>query len=279
MNEQVCITVLIENSVNARGLKAEHGLAFHIEISGRRLLFDTGQTALLLENAASLGLPLGDLCAVVLSHGHYDHTGGLTAVRGAAPQVRLFLHPAALLPKFSGNTDGSARSVGMNEASVQTVREAAEAAVWTTKPTEVLDGIFVTGEIPRRNSFEDTGGRFFLDEACTQPDPLLDDQALFFDTRDGLVVLLGCAHAGVVNTLEYIQYITGGRPIHAILGGLHLRVAGPERIERTIEAFQRWHIQRIAPAHCTGVSAVARLRTAFPEKCFSCAVGTRMVFQ
>ena len=151
---------------------------------------------MLLENAASLGVPLGDLCAVVLSHGHYDHTGGLIAVRGAAPQVRLFLHPAALLPKFSVNPDGSARSVGMNVASVQTVREAAEAVVWTTKPTEMLDGIFVTGEIPRRNSFEDTGGRFFLDEACTQPDPLLDDQALFFDTRDGLVVLLGCAHAG-----------------------------------------------------------------------------------
>ena len=73
-----------------------------------------------------------------------------------------------------------------------------------------------------QNNFEDTGGRFFLDAACTQPDPLLDDQALFFDTADGLVVLLGCAHSGVVNTLEYIRHLTGGRPIHTVLGGMHL---------------------------------------------------------
>jgi len=82
-----------------------------------------------------------------------------------------------------------------------------------------MEGIFVTGEIPRQNDFEDTGGRFFLDAACTQADPLTDDQALFFDAADGLVVLLGCGHAGVVNTLEYVRHLTGGRPIHMIAGG------------------------------------------------------------
>jgi 7,8-dihydropterin-6-yl-methyl-4-(beta-D-ribofuranosyl)aminobenzene 5'-phosphate synthase len=167
----------------------------------------------------------------------------------------------------------------MDEAAAEAIRKAAKAVVWTSKPTEVLEGIFVTGEIPRRNTFEDTGGRFFLDATCARPDPLLDDQALFFDTTEGLVVLLGCGHAGVVNTLEYVQRLTGGRPIHAILGGLHLLTASPERMEKTIAAFRRLDIQRQAPAHCTGLPALAQLWTALPGRCCSCAVGTRLSFQ
>jgi 7,8-dihydropterin-6-yl-methyl-4-(beta-D-ribofuranosyl)aminobenzene 5'-phosphate synthase len=142
-----------------------------------------------------------------------------------------------------------------------------------------LEGIFVTGEIPRQNAFENTGGRFFLDAACTRPDPLLDDQALFFDTADGLVVLLGCGHAGVVNTLDYVQRLTDGRPIHTILGGLHLGTASPERIGKTIAAFRRWDLRQLSPCHCTGMSAMAQLWTAFPARCSSCAVGASWVFQ
>ena len=120
------------------------------------------------------------------------------------------------------------------------------------------------------------GGAFFRDPAGAHPDPLLDDQALYFDTKDGLVILLGCAHSGVVNTLEYVQHLTGGRPIHYIVGGLHLLKASPERMDKTIAAFRRLDIQRLAPAHCTGLPAVAQLWTAFPEHCVSCAVGTKL---
>jgi 7,8-dihydropterin-6-yl-methyl-4-(beta-D-ribofuranosyl)aminobenzene 5'-phosphate synthase len=191
----------------------------------------------------------------------------------------LLLRDAAASAKFSANADGRIRSVGMTETSLRAVHEAGDSVVWTIKPTEVLEGIFITGEIPRQNSFEDTGGRFFLDEACTQPDRLLDDQALFFDTPEGLVVILGCGHAGVVNTLEYIQHITNGRPIYSLLGGMHLLTASPERMAKTIETFRRLRIQRIAPAHCTGISAVAQLWAAFPGRCSPCATGTSMTFQ
>jgi 7,8-dihydropterin-6-yl-methyl-4-(beta-D-ribofuranosyl)aminobenzene 5'-phosphate synthase len=208
-----------------------------------------------------------------------DHTGGIRAVREAAPNARLFLHPAALAPKFAGNPDGSSRSIGMDPAAAEAIRHASKGVFWTTKPTEVFEGIFVTGEIPRQTDFEDTGGRFFLDAACTQPDPLLDAQALFFDTTDGLVVLLGCGHAGVVNTLEYVLRLTGGRPIHTVMGGLHLLTASPERIEKTLAAFRRLDIQRLAPAHCTGLPAVAQLWNAFPGRCCSCAVAFRLSFQ
>jgi 7,8-dihydropterin-6-yl-methyl-4-(beta-D-ribofuranosyl)aminobenzene 5'-phosphate synthase len=279
MKAPLAITTLVENSVHARGLRAEHGLSFHLQAGPRSLLFDTGQSLLLLHNAPKLGINLAETDAIVLSHGHNDHTGGIAAAREAAPQARLFLHPAALSPKFAADPNGASRPIGIDVASAEAIRKAASGVVWTTKPTEVLDGIFVTGEIPRANHFEETGGRFFLDPACTQPDPLSDDQALFFDTADGLVVLLGCAHSGVINTLKHVRHLAGGRPIHTVLGGMHLLTASPERMDQTIAAFRRLDIQRLAPAHCTGLPAIARLWNAFPQRCTPCAVGMRMLFQ
>jgi 7,8-dihydropterin-6-yl-methyl-4-(beta-D-ribofuranosyl)aminobenzene 5'-phosphate synthase len=278
MEHTIVVTTLVENSVNVRSLLAEHGLAFHIQAGPRSLLFDTGQSGLLLQNARNLQVSLTAVEAIALSHGHNDHTGGLKAAREAAPKARLFLHPASLAPKFAGNPDGTGRPIGMYEENAKAIRAAANAVVWTSQPTEVLEGVFVTGEIPRKNAFEDTGGQFFLDAACTQRDPLMDDQALFLDTTKGLVVLLGCAHAGVVNTLEYIRQLTGGRPIHTILGGLHLLKASSERMEKTIAAFRRLDIQRLASGHCTGFPALAQLWNAFPGRCSSCAVGANWVF-
>jgi 7,8-dihydropterin-6-yl-methyl-4-(beta-D-ribofuranosyl)aminobenzene 5'-phosphate synthase len=279
MKKTIVVTTLVENSVHARGLLAEHGLSFHLQVGPRSLLFDTGQTDLLLHNALKLRMSLANAEAIVLSHGHNDHTGGIDAARQAAPKARLFLHPAAISLKFAVNPDGTTRSIGMDAASAEAIRKAATGVVWTSKPTEVLEGIFVTGEIPRRNDFEETGGAFFRDADSSQPDTLVDDQALYFDTQDGLVVLFGCAHSGVVNTLEYVRHLAGGRPIHAILGGLHLVKASPERMEKTIAAFRRLDIQRLAPAHCTGLPALAQLWAAFPDRCSSCAVGVRMHFQ
>ena len=279
MSETLVITTLVENSVYARGLLAEHGLSFHIQAGRHSLLFDTGQSDLLLHNALKLRISLAETEAIVLSHGHNDHTGGVVAAHEAAPRARIFLHRAALSPKFAGNPDGTRRSIGMDEASAETVRCAAKAVVWTEKPTEVLRGVFVTGEIPRRNDFEDADGHFYCDATGAKPDSLVDDQALYFDTQRGLVVLLGCGHAVVINTLEYVRYITGGRPIHAILGGLHLLAASPERVEKTIDTLGRWDIQELALGHCTGLSATAHLWTAFPGRCSSCAVATSLVFQ
>ena len=244
-----------------------------------RILFDTGQTSLILRNAAGLGLPLEAVEAVALSHGHYDHTGGLQSVRQVAPNARVFLHPDALHAKFSGRPDGTARSVGMPRETARALRNAGAVVSWTRKPTEILDGVFLTGEIPRATDFEDTGGRFFLDEDCSKPDPLLDDQALFFDTVDGVVVLLGCAHAGVVNTLRYIRQVTAGRPIHAVLGGFHLLAAEEHRMRQTLAALAALNLSIIGAAHCTGQVAMARLWTAFPERCCTCAVGSGLVFR
>lgn len=273
MPEEVRITLLVENSVHRTGLQAEHGLACHLVFGGKQVLFDTGQTDLLLTNAQQLGLDLSRVDVIVLSHGHYDHTGGLAAMRRLAPEARIVLHPAATVPKFAAEPDGSSRSIGISETGRHALATA-QVQICEEKPLEVVEGLFATGRIPRTTRLEDVGGRFFLDPACTRPDPILDDQALFFASREGTVVLLGCAHAGVINTLQHIESFTGSTKVAAVLGGMHLLHASEERMRFTLEELGRRDIGELAPMHCTGWTPSLRLWNAFPGRCKPGGVGT-----
>ncbi|HNU98490.1 MAG: MBL fold metallo-hydrolase [Verrucomicrobia bacterium] len=279
MNNTIAVTVLVENTARDRGLMGEHGLAYYVQAGGRTLLFDTGQTSLIIQNARRLGIELSGLDAVALSHGHYDHTGGLHAVLGIARDAELYTHPAACARRFARNPDGTTRDVGIGRESLDSIQARPERIHETTTATEVAQGVFLTGEIPRATDFEDVGGPFVLDRRGLEADPIVDDQALFFDTADGVAVLLGCAHAGIVNTLRHIRQLTGGRPIHSVLGGMHLLAAGPERMNRTVEALRGEKVRRLGPAHCTGMAATSRLWHEFPQACTVCAVGSRFTFE
>ena len=278
MNEQLRITMLVENTAVGPGIVAEHGLSYWIQYGDRAVIFDTGQGNVLAGNAWRLGVRLEDADIVVLSHGHYDHSGGLSdALRGNRP-VELFLHPAALERKFARNLDGSARDAGIPITALQATAKKNVHRRMTESPTAVTDRLTATGPIPLATDFEDVGGPFFLDESCTKPDPLIDDQSLFFETPEGVVVLLGCAHSGVVNTLRYVGNLTGGKPISAVLGGMHLVQASSERLALTIEEFRRMDVRLICPCHCTGPTAMAAFWNAFPGRCKPCQASSRFTF-
>lgn len=265
------ITVLVEDTVGRRGLLAEHGLAFWIELGGKRVLFDTGQGMVLGDNARRLGIRLEEADAIVLSHGHYDHTGGLGDVLRLARGAPVYAHPAAGKPKYARNPDGTGRDIGMPDR--DEARDQA-AFVWVEGPIEVFEGLMLTGPVPRATDFEDTGGAFFKDSACTEPDDLADDQAAFVETGNGTCVILGCAHAGIINTLHYVRTLTGNRSIHTVVGGMHLLNASPFRMSRTVDELRRLELQRLLPCHCTGLAATARLWSEFPYGCAACPVGT-----
>jgi len=274
MTDIARITVLVENSVQRSDLLAEHGLAFWIEMCGRCLLFDTGQGRVLSSNVDKLGVPLTRTEAVVLSHGHYDHTGGAASVLQAAPHAKVYVHPAAFQPKYVRADDGTSRDVGMPPSAAAAIRKRADHVNETDRPTEIYDGLFVTGEIPRRTEYEDTGGPFFSDPDGQRTDPLLDDQAMYFAGREGTIVLLGCAHAGIINTLQYVDELTNGKPIHAVMGGMHLVRASRRRMERTIGGLRQFNVLRLGPSHCTGLAATAELWNALPGTCFPFGTGT-----
>ena len=263
------ITVLVENTAGRKGLLAEHGLAYLIEVGGENILFDTGQGLALEHNAKALGVDLHNLDAVILSHGHYDHAGGLHFV--SAKQV--LAHPAVVDSKFSRDPGGGSRSVAMPAVDRQ-ILLAHPDWIRVEAPVELPSGLRLTGPIPRLTDFEDTGGEFFSDSDCTNPDELLDDQALFFETSTGTVVILGCAHSGVINTLRAIQALTGNRPIHTVIGGMHLRNASDQRMSRTLEELHHFNVQCLMPCHCTGLPAITRMWNEFPGQCRPCFVGT-----
>jgi len=275
---KVRVTILAENTAKQAKVLAEHGLAYWIEYAGHQILFDAGQGYVLRHNATALEIPLNSVEAIVLSHGHYDHTGGIAEVLADREGINVFAHPAAFGPKFIRRSDGSVRFIGIPEIAFQSLQRPTVSVHHVTRPTTIYPGLVVTGPIPQLLGCETGNPRFFLDEACQTRDSLEDDQAMFFTTSKGLIVLLGCAHSGVINTISYIEQLVPGQPIHALMGGMHLLEASQERIQWTVNELRKRKIQMIAPAHCTGIKATLAIWQAFPERCSEACVGTQWEF-
>lgn len=258
VNLGISITILSDN-LAAYGLEAEHGFSLWIQVAGRNILFDTGCGSAFAHNADQLGIALDQVDDIVVSHGHYDHTGNLAGVlHNARRPVRLHLHTDALKARYSIHADP--REIGMPVDSVAAVRDLPPWRLnWIQGPTKIADGVWVTGFVPRVQCDEDTGGPFFNDSEGNVIDLIDDDQSIWIETNDGLVVCLGCCHAGVINTLHHILDVTGRTSIYAVLGGLHLVHADTARIDRTAEAFRRLGVVLLLPCHCTGDSAIQRL--------------------
>lgn len=271
------ITLVVDNSASG-ALRSEHGFAAWVELPNERLLFDTGQGPVLCENAAALGIDLRAADLLVLSHGHFDHTGGVPAVVELAPGVCVHLHQAATGARYSIR-QGKARSIGMpDEARAALEALPPQRVAWTTDPVELQEGVGLTGAIPRHTDFEDPGGPFFIDAAGTRADPIPDDQALWLRTERGLVVLVGCSHAGLINTLRHARRLSGEPRLHAVIGGFHLVAASDLRLQRTVEALKQLELDLIVPCHCTGDAATEVLKQSLGERVVAGAAGARYTF-
>lgn len=259
------ITLLVDHTAASMELETEHGLSLLIETGEEAILFDAGSSDAAFRNAKRLGLPWRSVTRIVLSHGHRDHTGGLHPWLEALPEARIYLHPRALSPKWVRHPGKPPREL--------TTPEEVQRQLWTRRdllhlaaaPMRLTRGIGLTGPIPRRHPEESASAPFFLDAEGREPDPLEDDLALWIPTERGLVVVLGCAHAGLANTLGYIQTISGEGRFAAIIGGLHLGSASPERLAFSRQVLERLRPDQLIPLHCTGSIASDALQDAFPQ--------------
>ena len=277
--KSVALSILVENTVSQEDLRSEHGLSICLETPLGNVLWDTGQSSLFLENAQKMGVEIGKVSYVALSHGHYDHTGGLSAILMLNPHTSIFGHPDIFIQRFVKTCDHGCFIKPIGSSVIKEfVRARCKALVLSSQPSEIIPGVFLTGEIPRTTKCEDTGGNFFLDVECTVRDPIMDDQALFFETSHGIVVLLGCAHSGVINTINHVAKLTDKDSIYAVIGGMHLLSASDERLEETAHVLEKYDVQMICPCHCTGERAKTLFRMMFPGRMVDCSTGRRFTF-
>ena len=261
--ENVRITVLVDY-VAKDGLDTEHGFAAWVEVGEHAILFDTGQTGVMQANARRLGIDLRKAEALVLSHGHFDHTGTLPEFLDENQTARVYFAHGLNIDRYSCKPGTPVRSIGIPKASRDALASLpAKRVKDLTQPEYLLPGVGMTGPVPRLSSFEDVGGPFFLDPDSHQDDLIEDDQSMWFETTDGLVVLLGCCHAGLVNTIDYIRSISGIEKIKGVIGGMHLVNADQQRLNKTFKAISPWQPEFLVPCHCTGANASEQLLTVF----------------
>jgi 7,8-dihydropterin-6-yl-methyl-4-(beta-D-ribofuranosyl)aminobenzene 5'-phosphate synthase len=255
------ITFLVDNRAE-ESFMTENGFSILIENEGKRILFDTGQKGeTLFHNAERLGVSLCGLDAVVLSHGHFDHSGNLAEIFRLNPSISFFSNSGCRITRWSLHPGKIPHSVGISQENNTAIMNLPPRQVhWCDTPTQILPDVWVTGSIPRKSSFEDPGGPFYQDEMGHTPDLILDDMALWIVGEKGLTLVCGCCHSGIKNTIDYIDPLAGGGGIHSLIGGFHLLKATPERLTKTISFLNETEIKRVFPAHCTGESAMRALQ-------------------
>jgi 7,8-dihydropterin-6-yl-methyl-4-(beta-D-ribofuranosyl)aminobenzene 5'-phosphate synthase len=244
------LTVLNDNSAGPKFL-ATHGLSFYIE-DDVNVLFDAGPDNTFLENAKRLNLDIKP-DFTVLSHGHWDHGNGLIY----APANKLVYHPACFNKRYSKVKN---IYVGLNSTEVELANKFKLSP--SKSPLKLSTKIIFLGEIPRTTNFEAKHTDFI--GANGDPDFIPDDSAIVISTKDGLIIISGCAHAGICNTIEYAIKVTGEDKINAVFGGFHLKSDG-EQTQKTIAYFKKHNIEKACPSHCTSLPALSEFYKVFKQ--------------
>ena len=271
--DRLKLTVLVEDSASIEkpDLIAKHGLSLLIEasVAGTYLsiLMDAGPPPdMALHNAQMINADLQKLDAIIISHGHYDHVGGLLKILERINQsIPVVAHPRTFDPKFVYKP--SLKFIG-SEVGLSSVSTAGGALLLSRNSVKIMNGIITSGEVVRETNFEKTEGFWTVEDGQFIEDPILDDQALLINVREkGLVVIAGCAHSGIINTVKHAQKITEINDVYAIIGGFHLAKADNMKIQASVDELMRINPKLVYPCHCTGPKAINQFLNSFGDRC------------
>ena len=277
-NKKIKLTILMDNHVRNAGLIAQHGWSIFIKAGEERILFDTGPDKRIINNLKQLGFTANMIRKIFISHGHYDHTGGLyDLVKIAGHQMDLFGHPGIFDKKYKIKA-GLRRTYN----GIPFEREVYEDYGITFRlekdSTRISDRIYTTGEILQAVSFEKPDKNFIKNKNgfyCI--DDLRDDTGIIIELKKGIALITGCAHRGIINFIRQAQKLSGKEDLLAVIGGFHLFNKKKNYIEKTVSELKKINIGKIIPSHCTGIEGYCAIKKEFGERCEAGYTGKEIV--
>ncbi len=269
------VTILCENSVGVPfDVLGEHGFSCFVETEKGNYLFDTGQGLSIMQNSLALKIELKSIEAIMISHGHYDHTGGLPVVLKQKGVVDVYGH-SGIFAQRVWEKENVSRDIGIPYRRCY-LESLGAVFKLGTELVEIGSGVYLTGEIPRKSSFEKNDPSMTLishDGNRLHPDPMEDDLSMVLDTDKGLIIVLGCAHAGMVNILNYVTTQLGKERIFAVIGGTHLGFSSDLQFDETLKVIAKYNIEHLGVSHCTGLQKASLLHAHLGKRFFFGTVG------
>ena len=279
--------ILVDNKTEKSRCKAEWGLAIAIETEGHKILFDTGASSMFADNAKALGVDLSEMEALVISHGHYDHTEGVPAFIEINETAPIYLHKNALGDIFGeedGKIDEDSCGILWDGAFTEKVRSRIQFGEGVYK---IFDNVTVVGNIPWHPAFSATE-RFFRKIHVTDADgnaqlsfvqdEMDHEQFLVVEEGDTIHIFSGCSHKGVIATLEYAQKLFPGKKIGSLIAGMHMYPLKSRQQDEIIDAMLKMDVEWLVPLHCTGMEAIIKMKMKKGEKCLIASSGKSYEF-
>lgn len=274
------IRLLCENHARRRKMLAEHGLSIWIDTGNKKILFDTGQTDIFSINAINAGIDISKADMAVLSHGHYDHTGGVPRFLRMNKYAPVYIDQGAFQKRYNGNCEPRI-NIGIPWLNQNYSESCYERLVISNGKIELDDNIIILGKIPSTIPFEDVPQNFYIDDgngniSC---DMIADEQMLIIRGNKGIYIFVGCSHAGIINCISHAKTHFPDERIVGVIGGMHLNSASDKRIQLTIQKLRDINIKTIIPLHCTGITAICEMKRFLTENCKLMTVGDEYILE
>ncbi len=264
---------LIENKTDNPGIIAEHGLAVYIESSGKKILFDAGATGMFIKNAEIMDIDLGQVDFCVISHGHYDHTGGLPEFCEINERAAIYLHKDAYRETYgfeNGKMDKLTSGIRWSRKQRHNLEDR---ICYTDGPEWIGEDIVITGSVDIPEGFSPTEKFYYRENGKLVPDNMSHEQCLVIREEKGIYVFSGCSHRGVINALNMAKSMFPGERIAVLVAGMHLYSAEGESRSAVVSEIAGEHLDCVMPVHCTGIEAICDLKAALGETCTAATAG------